>query len=571
MPTAAQIPTTKGADLVTATVKVNGTDIPADLNGLVIEKEVNRIPAATLVLGDGDVAKQDFELSSGDWFVPGNTLEVHLGYHGEESLLFKGMVVKQRIEIRASLTQLEVECRDVAYQMTLRRHSAYFENNTDSEIAEQLLDEYGLPHNVAPTEYKYPEQVQYDATDWDFLQMRMETNGLLTIVENGRVCIQPPDFEQDPALRVTHGSDVLEFEGELEVRDQFPQRQMKAWDYTNQALLEIDAEEPNIKTNGNLPGPDIAGHNGEAPKIRRHGGKVVEDELRAWADAALLRDRLSRTRGRVRFKGDASIKPGHLLLLQGFGDRFNGPVFAAGVRHEMYGGSWTTDVEFGLSPQCFAHSAKVEAPPAAGILPAVSGLQYGTVTQIEDDPNGDFRIKVRLPIVDDQAPGVWARLATLDAGANRGTVFYPEVDDEVIVGFVNDDPREAVVLGMLHSSKQKAPFAPEKKNKVKGYRSREGLGIAFQEEDKSITLETPGGNKLAISDKDKGLVLSDQHGNSITMNKDGLTLKSAKDVKIEAQNNLQTKATSAWQAQGTQVQLKGNAVTEIKGNPVNIN
>jgi len=48
--------------------------------------------------------------------------------------------------------------------------------------------------------------------------------------------------------------------------------------------------------------------------------------------------------------------------------------------------------------------------------------------------------------------GIWARISTLDAGKQRGTFFRPEIGDEVIVGFLNDDPRYPVVLGMVNSS-----------------------------------------------------------------------------------------------------------------------
>ena len=30
----------------------------------------------------------------------------------------------------------------------------------------------------------------------------------------------------------------------------------------------------------------------------------------------------------------------------------------------------------------------------------------------------------------------------IDAGNNSGSVFRPEIDDEVIVGFINEDPNE---------------------------------------------------------------------------------------------------------------------------------
>ena len=107
MATTAQIPTPKSGNLVSYTVKVNGVAVPVDLNGLVVEKEVNRIPGATLVMGDGSPTQQHFALSSATWFVPGNNLEVYLGYHSDETLIFKGIVVKHRIEVHAGVSQLE--------------------------------------------------------------------------------------------------------------------------------------------------------------------------------------------------------------------------------------------------------------------------------------------------------------------------------------------------------------------------------------------------------------------------------------------------------------------------------
>ena len=86
------------------------------------------------------------------------------------------------------------------------------------------------------------------------------------------------------------------------------------------------------------------------------------------------------------------------------------------------------------------------------MLPAANGLQIGVVTALEDDPQGDDRIKCRLPMVGAGEEGLWARLATLDAGDGRGTYFRPEIGDEVVVGFLDDDPRNPVILGMCHSS-----------------------------------------------------------------------------------------------------------------------
>src|SRR6266566_8102715 len=75
------------------------------------------------------------------------------------------------------------------------------------------------------------------------------------------------------------------------------------------------------------------------------------------------------------------------------------------------------------------------------------GLFYGvypaTVSDIVD-PNNQGRVKVRLPWSPDPAGStyeVWARLATMMGGNNRGSWFIPDKDDEVLVAFEGGNPR----------------------------------------------------------------------------------------------------------------------------------
>src|SRR5262249_55318087 len=156
-----------------------------------------------------------------------------------------------------------------------------------------------------------------------------------------------------------------------------------------------------------------------------------ESELQAWADARLLRMRLARLRGRARCQGFAGVLPGTIVQISGIGERFAGRLYVSGVRHSVAGGNWETDVQFGLSPELFTETYNLRPLPAAGLLPMVGGLHMGIVTALENDPDGEDRIKCRLPLVSAGEEGIWARLATLDAGKDRGTYFRPEIDDEV--------------------------------------------------------------------------------------------------------------------------------------------
>ena len=186
-------------------------------------------------------------------------------------------------------------------------------------------------------------------------------------------------------------------------------------------------------------------------------------------------------------------------------------------------------------------------------MPAVSGLQIGIVKSIADDPDKAFRVNLSVPALADEAAEVWARWAFPDAGNNRGMIFWPEPGDEVVVGFFNDDPRQPVVLGSLYSAKQVPPAPydkPDDKNLARGFFTKAGSEIGFlDDEGKSqVFLRTSAKHEIKLDDDAKAITLADSNGNTITLDDKGITIKCAKDLKIDASGNVEIK--------GTQIDLK---------------
>jgi len=581
-------PTSIASGVVTSKVLVGGTEISGayHLLSLVVSLEVNRIPSAFLYFKDGEASKQTFEISNIPDFLPGQEIEIKLGYSAQEKRIFKGIITKHSIKIRPNGSQLVVECRDKAIKMTLARKSHYFSDQKESEVWEEIIGRYRLQKDVTPTTTKYHEVVQYDTTDWDFLLCRTDAYGMVVTTEDGKIKITKPDLSQAAALSVQYGTSVLELDAELDARFQSERLKAISWDAANQQVLEAEARDMVGTANGNLSAKDLAKTLENQIQTLHHGGALTQPELKAWADAQMLRNRLARVRGRVKFQGFADIKPNQIIEIKGIGQRFEGKLYASGVRHQLAGGNWETDVQLGLSPEPFAQKMGISTPTIDILRPSVKGLQTGIVSKLEGDPDGEDRIKVRLPMISPQAEGAWARIATLDAGNERGTYFRPEVGDEVVVGFLNDDPNHPVVLGMCHSSAHAAPKPPDKDNDEKGYVSRAKLKWVFDDKKKSVTIETEKGNKMVLSEEAKGIQIQDQNGNKIVMNDSGiqiesskdLTLKAAKDIKIEGMN-LSLKAKTGFKAEGSataemagaNVSVKGSAATVIKGGIVQIN
>ncbi len=582
------IPTPATPDVCTAAILVDGVAIPGEFHilSVAVTRELNRIPVAVIQLRDGEASKTTFTVSNSEHFIPGKKIDIQLGYRSQNNSVFKGIVVKQSIRIRPNGSMLTVECRDEAVKMTSGKKCRYFTDRKDSDIMTEIIGSYQLQKDVQTTTPEMKEVTQYNATDWDFLLCRAEANGHVVMVQDGKVTIAPPVTGEEPVVAVSYGTTLLELDAEIDARWQSKGIKASSWNATDQEVVKVEAQEPSVTTSGNLSPADLAEIiGGDAHEIR-HGGKLGEPELQTWADGRLLKERLAKVRGRAKFQGFAGVLPGNVLELTGIGERFEGKIYVSGVRHTVAHGNWETDVQLGLNPELFAETYNLRPLPAEGLLPAVNGLQIGVVTVLENDPDGEDRLKVRMPLVSTAEEGLWARLATLDAGKERGTFFRPEIGDEVVVGFLDGDPRHPIILGMCHSSAKPAPEAAKDKNPRKGYVSREKMHFIFDDEKKIIVLDTPGGNKLTLSEEDKGIVIADQNGNKITLDDSGisiestkeLTLKAAQDLKIEGLNT-ELKAQSAFKASGTataevsgaSTTIKGSANTVIQGGIVQIN
>lgn len=557
--------TASGDGVVTATVKVNGTAIdPAwELLSIDVRREVNRIPTASLELLDGDAATGTFALSEHASLDLGHELEIKLRYEGDpanEKTVFKGLINRQRIEADGSSSRLVVEAKDKALAMTQGRQTTVFVKMSDADVLKRLVQKAGLKAGkIDPTEPKHEQLTQFYCTDWDFMVTRAETAGLLIVVEDGQVSAIAPPLGGQPRYKLEHGmSFIYDFAFEGDGTRQLAGVTTRSW-----VAKDMQAKSANANVAaprlGNWKHQSVAKQLGFPPTVLAQPIDLPAAEVAAWGKARLLRRRLALVRGRVSMQGVADLRLLDCLDLKGFGKRFNGSGMVTGLSHRVAEGTWRTDVQFGLAPEGTVAIDALADAPAAGTIPPVSGLQVGIVRGFEEDPGKALRLKVALPAFGDTVE-IWARLAAPDAGKDRGFFFRPEPGDEVIVGFLNDDPRAPVVLGSVFGAKNAQPKlfgAPAKANEKKGLVTRSGMAISFVDAEKpQLWIETPAKNKVWLDDDQKCITVSDQHGNTVTLNDKGITLKSAKDLIIDSKGDVKITASGNVAIQGAKVDVK---------------
>lgn len=167
------------------------------------------------------------------------------------------------------------------------------------------------------------------------------------------------------------------------------------------------------------------------------------------------------------------------------------------------------------------------------------GVYPAEVTDIRD-PDGQGRVKVRLPWAPDSGRGyeAWARLATFMAGPNRGAWFVPDPRDEVLVMFEGGDPRRPYVVGALWNGSDAPPESMDGagNNYKKSIVSRRNIRVTLDDTEgqETVTITTPGGQQLTLKDGPGLVEIEDSAGNSVKLDASGVTVTTLSKVTVQA-------------------------------------
>lgn len=152
--------------------------------------------------------------------------------------------------------------------------------------------------------------------------------------------------------------------------------------------------------------------------------------------------------------------------------------------------------------------------------PLLHDVHVAVVTDLKD-PKSLGRVKVKFPwMPDTEQSAVWARLATLMAGRDRGTWLIPEVGDEVLVAFIAGDPASPVVLGGMWNGAQTPPETMDGagNNDIRSLTSRAGHKLTFDDTagQERVEITTQGGHTVTLDDATGGTITI-AHSNGATV------------------------------------------------------
>jgi phage protein D len=584
---------------ISYTLSFNNAPLPISLEiySITVQKAVNKIGRAQVQILGGDPNMNSFEEAEADYFEPGNPVEIKLGYDQSNTTVFKGIVEKNYVSIRDGFNRLKfkrllvIDCVDTAIQLANSYTSEIYEDKKDSEIIAALISKLGLTKTIESTTIKHAFLPKFNINDWEFIIQRAKSNGLIVVNSDNTIKVKKPLGKGSPSLTIKHGDGLVSFDGKIDGSGQYQSLEYKGYDPFENKLASAKATEPELTAQGDLTGKKMSVKISPAKNEIIIPQPIPTGELASIANSTLIRSRLKSIYGSLKVKGVNSIDIDSVIKLSGFGSRLDGPCYVTSIEHEVIGGNFYTVFGFGLTEDILSLKKGIDV---SNLIPSISGVHIGEVKKIDKDPDNQYRIKVFIPALKTSGEGLWARLTHFYTSSEAGSFFIPEINSQVVVSFINEDPRYPVVLGGLYTKTNKPYSEITPENELKAIVSKEKLTLEFNDKDKVIIIKTSDKNKITMNEKD--IKIEDEHGNEITTSKDGILFNSKKEIIITTKdaisingekgvviqgktskgvsikgNKLDLKSDTKISAKGSAVDLESSGSLNIKGANVNIN
>ncbi len=589
-------------------IKVEGAPVSSAVSDLLIdvrvELAVNTAGRATVRFFD-----HEFDIIDSEVFKIGKVISIDffpetLGTP-EAVRVFDGEVTAIATDVGPSdMHELVITCFDKSHRLRRGARQRTMLNVTYSNVVSKIASESGLQADVdgcGSITFPHLLQTSDNAT---FLTEIAQRTGTQWYVDGAKLKVFAPSNQGSPPTLTLHET-LRTFRTRFSAAEQVGDVIVQGWDEKNKVAIvgraPATADPPQLTT-APLASDNRTKHTSWGADARHTGTLVVQSQTEAEQVAKALHARAATSEilARGEALGTPSLRPGGPVEIAGVGRRLSGVYYLTTVEHIFSTRGQITRFSAGsLAPASLVDLVGSRSQSSWGR----TGPTIGLVTNTKD-PENRGRIKVKFPVQGDTVESDWAKLVMPGAGKDRGLMFVPEVNDEVLVLFEHGDTRRPIVLGGMWNGVDAPPLKTDTfldsdgKTFEWGVKSRAGHTVMIRngpDPDKhSIELKLADGVTTLLLTKEKvelranSKPLQIQSGQaSITLDQDNVTIKGQK-ISIEGNDNVVVKSTAKVQINGTggvdvqssgPASLKGNggvavesaAMTQIKGSMVKIN
>ncbi len=472
---------------------------------------------------------------------------------------------------------------DKSHRLNRGKKTRSFLQVTDSDIAKKIAQGASFRNKADSTREVHDYVLQNNQTDWEFLIERAQRVGVRVFVKDDTLHFQQfPDVgEQTPTLE--WADNLLEFSARLTTAHQVSEVMVQGWDPDKQQQIVGSATRAN-----DLPEIGESQQGSQAVESAFGGSAkeiIVDRPVFTQAEADALAQSICDEIGQGFVQaecvciGNPAVQAGGMVELEGLGNRFSGSYRVTHALHRYDDSGYKTEFTVGGR-----HASTISEL----LFPIVdTGYKQGPVLGVvtnNEDPDDQCKVKVKIPSLKDSEESAWARIIALGAGKDRGFQWLPEVNDEVLVVFENNDINRPLVIGGLWSAKNTPPSPASAcldsdKVKTRQIVTRSGTKLVLVDDDNIITIANPDESfSLKISEKDSKIEIVSGGDISVEAQQNA-TVKTQGDVKVEATGNVSVQgqqveikaSTSAKITSSANMNLEASGIMTIKGAQVKLN
>jgi type VI secretion system secreted protein VgrG len=457
------------------------------------------------------------------------------------------------------LSTYELRIRPVLWLLSQRRGYRIYQHLSIPQIVERLLAEWSITPIWDIDRDAYPKlwhKAQYGESDLAFLSRLLEEAGIAYTFPDGggddtHLALSDAlhaASPRSPALRwVDNPNEAAEREFITKVRIA---HEVRPGAYT---IRDYDFRRPSYTLSGEA---EPAGEARHEQYHYRPGAFLVEvaaDGSTPVADdkgAARHADRFGKERAERAFASHRAgrrtvsfetnvleLAPGAVFAVEHHphGDLAGGAALLA-LEHSIegsIGGEWTVRGRA-------AFAATPHRPSAVTPKPTVDGVQSATVVgpsgqEIHTDEFG--RVRLQFPWdregTNDDKSSAWVRVSQGWAGTGFGLINLPRVGQEVLVGFLEGDPDQPVVVGRVFNKTNPVPYTLPQHKTRSTWKSRSSPGgNGFNE----LMFEDSAGSELVYAQAEKDLRKLVKNDETITVGHDRQKLVKNDETEVTGGN-----------------------------------
>lgn len=164
------------------------------------------------------------------------------------------------------------------------------------------------------------------------------------------------------------------------------------------------------------------------------------------------------------------------------------------------------------------------------------------IVKDNNDPQGLGRVRVQFiwqRPTNEYSP--WIRVVQPHGGSGKGFYFIPEIDEEVMVSFENQNAERPYVIGSHYNGKSKSGYHTAGNDK-KVIHTRSGTKIILNDADGSVFIEDPSGNTYLMDGQ--GNINVNAPKNFTVNAGENIVITAKKDVLVTAGINISNSATN---------------------------